>query len=82
MLTRMATRDDAPAVIPLLLEAIGDIAYLLTGASDEAEAAERLTGFYKQLGNRVSCDHVLVAEQDGQVAGMLVAYSGNDAHLL
>ncbi|REE68081.1 hypothetical protein A8990_13810 [Paenibacillus taihuensis] len=40
MLIRMATRDDAPAVIPLLLEAIGDIAYLLTGASDEAEAAE------------------------------------------
>ncbi|AZN41793.1 GNAT family N-acetyltransferase [Paenibacillus albus] len=82
MLTRMATRDDAPEVIPLLLEAIGDIAYLLTGASDESEAAERLTAFYNQPGNRVSCEHVLVAEQEGRVAGMLVAYSGNDAHLL
>ncbi|MBP3962446.1 GNAT family N-acetyltransferase [Paenibacillus lignilyticus] len=79
MITRIAARDDAPEVIPLLLEAIGSIAYLLTGASDEIEAAELLTTFYKQPGNRVSFDNVIVAEQEGRIAGMVVAYSGNDA---
>lgn len=82
MNTRYATNDDAPAVIPLLQEAIGPIAYLLTGASDDAEAARRLTDFYKQPGNRISREHMLVHERDGRVAGMLVAYSGNDAQRL
>ncbi|MFC4811365.1 GNAT family N-acetyltransferase [Paenibacillus sp. GCM10023250] len=79
MNTRIATADDAPQVIPLLLEAIGTIAYQLTGASDEADAAERLVDFFKQPGNRISFGHVLVAERDGQVAGMLAAYPGDDA---
>ncbi|QHW32961.1 GNAT family N-acetyltransferase [Paenibacillus rhizovicinus] len=82
MSTRRAALDDAPEVIPLLQEAIGSIAYLLTGASDDADAARRLTDFFKQPGNRVSCDHIIVEERDGRIAGMLVAYSGNDAQLL
>ncbi|RAP75256.1 GNAT family N-acetyltransferase [Paenibacillus montanisoli] len=82
MLIRSATRDDSPAVIPLLMEAIGSIAYMLTGASNEREAAERLSEFYRQPGNRISFEHVLVAEQEGELAGMLVAYSGDDANEL
>lgn len=82
MSTRTATLDDAPQVIPLLQEAIGSIAYLLTGASDDADAARRLTDFFKQPGNRISWEHVIVDERGGQVAGMLVAYSGNEAHRL
>ncbi|WP_308638371.1 GNAT family N-acetyltransferase [Paenibacillus silvisoli] len=82
MIIRSARRDDAPAVIPLLMEAIGSIAYLLTGASDEREAAAALADFYRQPGNRISSEHVLVAEQEGELAGMLVAYSGDDAHEL
>ncbi|MBM7565065.1 ribosomal protein S18 acetylase RimI-like enzyme [Paenibacillus sacheonensis] len=82
MSTRMAARDDAPRVIPLLLDAIGEIAYLLTGASDEADCARRLTDFFKQPGNRISREHVIVDERDGVIAGMIVAYSGNDAQVL
>ncbi|QHT63070.1 GNAT family N-acetyltransferase [Paenibacillus lycopersici] len=82
MSTRRAAADDAPEVIPLLMEAIGSIAYLLTGASDDADAAERLSDFFKQPGNRISCEHVIVDERDGRIAGMIVAYPGDDAHLL
>lgn len=82
MSTRMATLDDAPQVVPLLQEAIGTIAYSLTGASDDADAARRLTDFFKQPGNRISSGHVIVDERDGRIAGMLVAYAGDDAQRL
>ncbi|WP_219834005.1 GNAT family N-acetyltransferase [Paenibacillus sp. R14(2021)] len=82
MSTRSAVSDDAPQVIPLIMEAIGSIAYLLTGTPDEAETTARLTDFFKQPGNRISYTHVIVEERDGRTAGMLVAYSGNEADKL
>lgn len=82
MHTRQAAIADAPHVIPLLQEAIGSIAYLLTGAADDEDAAKRLAEFYRQPGNRISSENVIVAEQEGRIAGMLIAYSGNGARQL
>ncbi|MDF2715237.1 MAG: GCN5-related N-acetyltransferase [Paenibacillus sp.] len=79
---RQATIEDAEQVMPLVLSAIGSIAYSLAGTTDEAEAARILTDFYRKKGNRISYEHVIVEERDGQAAGMAIAYDGSLAEQL
>lgn len=49
---RQAIPSDAPSVIPLMLEAIGSIAFILTGVTEEEGAARILGHFFRQEGNR------------------------------
>jgi len=50
---RQAIPIDAPCIIPLMLEAIGSIASILTGVKEE-EASRIQSRFFRQAGNRVS----------------------------
>ncbi|PQP85307.1 GNAT family N-acetyltransferase [Paenibacillus sp. PCH8] len=79
---RPARIEDADQVIPLLYQAIGDIAYALAGEANHDKAMEILKQFYMQAGNRISYRHVTVMEQDGLIAGILVAYDGGEADRL
>ncbi|MFD1887521.1 GNAT family N-acetyltransferase [Paenibacillus wenxiniae] len=79
---RKATPQDATAVIPLISSAIGEIGYVLTGATNEAEMLDVLESFFRQQGNRLSHDHVYVLERDGAVAGFVLAYHGKDIERL
>ncbi|WP_409346453.1 GNAT family N-acetyltransferase [Paenibacillus sp. MBLB4367] len=79
---RQAGIQDAEQVIPLLHSAIGSIACSLAGTMDEPEALHILKEFYKQPGNRISYENVIVDERDGRIAGMLVAYHGSEAESL
>lgn len=74
-----ATKEDVNEVMPLLLSAIGNIAYTLTGAQDEEEARTILANFFVQDNNRISYRNVLVDRRDGIVAGMLLSYAGDSA---
>lgn len=76
---RPATVEDAAQVMPLLHNAIGTIANTLAGTPDDAEAMRILAEFYKQPGNRISYENVIVEEREGKVAGILVAYDGTRA---
>lgn len=80
--TRKATPQDAPAVVPLILAAIGDIAYSLAGTSHAPDVERILTGFYQQPANRLSYENVTVLEADGIVVAILIAYDGADADAL
>ncbi|MBY0114527.1 GNAT family N-acetyltransferase [Paenibacillus xylanexedens] len=81
-LIRPARIEDADQVIPLLYQAIGDIAYSLAGEADHEKAMQILQAFYVQEDNRISYRHVTVMEQDGLIVGILVAYDGGEADRL
>ena len=79
MMIRQATPGDGPKAIPLILEAIGSIAFILTGTTDRKEAASILEDFFRWEGNRVSYQNTLVLEEDGELAGMKVARASSMA---
>ncbi|MGF9697137.1 GNAT family N-acetyltransferase [Paenibacillus sp. MABNR03] len=79
---RPARREDADQVIPLLYQAIGDIAYALAGEGNHEQAMQVLQQFYVQEDNRISYRHVTVMVQGEEVAGILVAYDGSEADRL
>ncbi|QAY66724.1 GNAT family N-acetyltransferase [Paenibacillus protaetiae] len=75
-----AEKKDAKAVIALMYEAIGSaIARSLTGAEHDDEALAALEQLFAEEGNRISYRHVLVDKREGQIAGMLLSYSGDEA---
>lgn len=79
---RQAVQEDVHEVMPLLLAAIGNIAYTLAGTEDDAETKRILAEFYGREGNRISYEHVLVYTRDGHVVGMAISYPGDGAELL
>ncbi|MGQ8874100.1 GNAT family N-acetyltransferase [Paenibacillus sp. TSA_86.1] len=79
---RPARKEDVDQIIPLLVQAIGDIAYALAGESDHEQAMHILREFITQENNRISYQNITVMELDGQIAGMLVAYAGDDVERL
>ena len=79
---RQAVPGDAPKAVPLILEAIGSIAFILTGTTERKEAASVLDGFFRQEGNRVSYQNTLVLQEDRQVVGVALLYDGAKAREL
>lgn len=77
-----AGKEDVREVMPLLLAAIGEIAYTLAGCEDKAEAERILADFYIQESNRISYKHVLVDRREDGIAGMLLSYAGDGAAAL
>ena len=59
---RPAVPSDAPPAVPLILKAIGSIAFILTGTTDPKEAGFILDQFFRQKGNRISYENALVLE--------------------
>jgi ribosomal protein S18 acetylase RimI-like enzyme len=61
------------------LEAIGHIAFVLSGTSDGQETTSILTDFFRQEDNRLSYQNTLVLEEDGVVVGLIILYDGSQA---
>ncbi|GKU75924.1 GNAT family N-acetyltransferase [Paenibacillus sp. L3-i20] len=78
----MAKREDVNEVLPLLLSAIGSIAYTLTGTNEDDETWQVLSDYYLQENNRISYRNIIVDRRDGVIAGMLIAYLGDEAEQL
>jgi ribosomal protein S18 acetylase RimI-like enzyme len=79
---RNATPGDAAMAVPLILLAIGDLAFVLTGTPDLHETAAILGGFFKREANRLSYQNALVLEEDGTVVGLAILYDGAAAREL
>ena len=91
---RPAVPSDAPKAIPLILEAIGSIALILTGTSVPEEAGCVLDQFFRQNGNRVSYQNALILEDwpehgandplahTRDVVGVALMYDGSIARRL
>jgi ribosomal protein S18 acetylase RimI-like enzyme len=85
---RPAVSDDALEAIPLIFEAIGSIAFVLTGTKVLAEAMSSLERAFQQKGNRVSYENALVLEEpeanvaDRRIVGVAISYDGSVARKL
>ncbi|WP_458121538.1 N-acetyltransferase family protein [Paenibacillus sp. Z6-24] len=78
MITRKARPEDGAFVVPLIYAAIGDIAFVLTGTEDTDQAMTVIEQLFRNTGNRLSHENVIVTEQEGQVAGFVLSYHGQD----
>jgi ribosomal protein S18 acetylase RimI-like enzyme len=79
---RQAVRSDALTAVPLILQAIGHIAFVLSGTAEDQETASILNDFFRQKDNRISFQNTLVLEEDGELVGVAIFYDGAKARKL
>ena len=79
---RQAVRSDAVKAVPLILQAIGHIAFVLTGTTDSQEVASILSDFFGREDNRISYQNALVMEEEGELVGVAIFYDGAKAREL
>src|SRR5271165_516958 len=79
---RQAVASDAVKAVPLIVQAIGHITFVLTGTTDSQEAAFILGDFFGQKDNRISYQNALVMEEEGEVVGVAIFYDGAEAREL
>ncbi|GEK32967.1 GNAT family N-acetyltransferase [Kurthia sibirica] len=76
---RRAQLADGPAVAPLIIDAIGDIAQRITGETNPQAVTAGLIELFNREDNRNSHLNTYIADNNGQVAGILVIYGGDEA---
>lgn len=79
---RNARKEDAQEAVPLIMEAIGDISTHLTGETEEVEITKEFVNLFTRTDNRHSYLYTYVAEKKGNIAGVLVFYSADQATTL
>ncbi|MEH3114883.1 GNAT family N-acetyltransferase [Pedobacter terrae] len=73
---RPAKPEDAAQVVPLLLQAMGELAPNLVHTKDLETIDHIFEHFFQQQGNQYSYENTLVFENAGKVLGSLTAYDG------
>lgn len=79
---RQATANDAEAVAPLIINAIGDIAAHMTAETEPDAIVQKIEAMIRGENTRHSHRFTWVAELGGTVAGALVLYHGSAAREL
>lgn len=82
MILRPAKKTDAHEAARLIHFAIKDIAEKLTGEKKETIIQQELAELFTLEQNRLSYQNASVMIADGKLAGMFIAYSGDDAEML
>ncbi|MCG7406144.1 GNAT family N-acetyltransferase [Paenibacillus sp. ACRRX] len=75
---RLAKPEDSKHIIPLMMEAIGTIAFDLSGTENIETTVDVLEQYFLQSGNRLSWDNSIVWEQDGVPLGYALFYEGSN----
>lgn len=80
ILVRPSIATDAHDAVPLIYEAIGDIANRLTGESDAVQILNQLEVLFKRTDNRHSYlnTYVAVEKATNEILGVIVLYTGQD----
>ena len=76
---RKAKPSDAEKAVPLIIDAIGDIAERMTGETDPEKVEQSLCEIFMRDDNTNSYLYTYMAEFEGDIAGTLVLYPGKDA---
>lgn len=82
VIIRTAQPTDAEKAVPLIIDAIGDIAKRLTGETNWKRVEDGLIKLFHRNDNRHSYRFTYVAEFNGEVAGIMVLYPGDLAEEL
>ncbi|GIO66102.1 GNAT family N-acetyltransferase [Paenibacillus sp. JTLBN-2024] len=78
MTIRLAVREDAKEAARLLYDALHDVAHQLTGEEKEEDAVAVLEQYFASDEGRLSHKQAIVKEAEGKVAGVVVAYGGDE----
>ncbi|WP_421944022.1 GNAT family N-acetyltransferase [Pedobacter sp.] len=73
---RNAKPEDATAVVPLIIQAMGELANKFSNTKGIAKTTALFEYFFKQPDNQYSYQNTLVYEEDGLILGSLNAYDG------
>jgi len=73
---RNAKPDDAKAVAPLIIQAMGELAKKFSHTTDAEKTLALFEYFFSQKDNQYSYENTLVFEDSGQILGSLNAYDG------
>ncbi len=76
---RKACPTDASAAVPLIIDAIGDIAEQMTGETDSNNVKQELIKLFQREDNRHSYLNTYIAEKKASIIGVMVLYSGFEA---
>lgn len=76
---RPAIKRDAKVAAELIHIAIDDIAEQLTGETIKDDIRQTLAQFFQEENNRLSFQNTIVADIQGEVAGIMITYSGEAA---
>lgn len=76
MLIRQATVQDAVNIAPLIYDAIGKIANELTNTTTMDDAINGIQTLVEHTNNRHTYLNTFVAEENGQLLGIIVLYDG------
>ncbi|MDY0327585.1 MAG: GNAT family N-acetyltransferase [Arcobacteraceae bacterium] len=79
---RNASINDYETLVDLLIEAMGDIAYYLSGTSNQTQMRAILIYYYKSELSRISYKNCFVIEKESVICGVILCYSGNDIEKL
>ncbi|MCO5934136.1 GNAT family N-acetyltransferase [Mucilaginibacter sp. RB4R14] len=73
---RQATPADAPSISRLIILAMGKLAAKFANSYDPAKPLELFERFAKLTDNQYSYTNILVWDEQGEAAGMIIAYDG------
>lgn len=76
---RPAVKEDAQVAARLLYDALHDIAHQLTGQESEEDAIQVLQQYFEQEEGRLSYHQALISEVEGNIAGVVITYAGDEA---
>lgn len=82
MLIRLAKKEEAKQIVPLIVQAIEDIAFMLTGTSSIEEATPILEYYVESECNRLSYKNCLVKVQNGTIIGVIIGYHTTELSIL
>lgn len=75
-IVREAKPEDARFVVPLIVQAMDDLAGEFTGGGKEAEIMHFFEKLYLQKSNQYSFEHTLVYEEADKILGSITSYDG------
>jgi ribosomal protein S18 acetylase RimI-like enzyme len=76
---RRAKPTDAKMAVPLIMDAIGNIAEQMTGETEIGAVEQEMISLFKREDNRHSYLNTWIAEKDSKVIGVMVFYKGSEA---
>lgn len=79
---RNASINDSEILVDLLIEAMGDIAYYLSGTSNQTQMRAILISYYKSELSRISYKNCFVLEKELAICGVMLSYGGNEIEKL
>lgn len=73
---RQAKLEDAKLVVPLIIQAMDDLANEFTNGGKDAEVYLFFESLFLQESNQYSYAHTMVYELDGEILGSITSYDG------